>query len=155
MKHIVMAFGFVALVACGEKKEDKPSDKIDIKEIKDEAGVDFAKQNLAEIDTKLASADPGAASSICAVIKPDMPAIKKADAKLAAQVEKQCGHDLAVRSLTVFVERVEAETANGGRTLQCSSLDIYLKTVVAAKAENEPEVVALKERFAKACPPRK
>ncbi|MDQ3337989.1 MAG: hypothetical protein M4D80_22730 [Myxococcota bacterium] len=152
MKHLVLA---LALVAGCDSKEKKSSDKIDLQEIKDEAGVDFARKELANIDTALASTDPGRASSSCAVIKVDMPAIKKADAKLHATLEQRCGKDLALRSLTVFVEKAEAarKAAPDDKFLmECSSFDIYMKPVVSAGAEADPQVSALRERHAAACP---
>jgi hypothetical protein len=151
---LAVVCALVLVTGCGKEKEKDPS-KIDIKEIADEAAVEFARKNLAEIDTKLASQDPGSASSVCTVIKIDMPAIKKADPKLAETIEKRCGRDLAIRSLAVFVEKAEAERAKDPNAVyvpECSGLDIYLKPVVAAGAEADPEVAPLKERHAKACP---
>jgi hypothetical protein len=146
MKHIVLV---VALVGCGSK-EEKAADKIDLQEIKDEAGVEFARKELANIDEALASTDPGRASSSCAVIKGDMPAIKKADPKLHATLEQRCGKDRHMRSLVVFVEKAEAArkaAPDDPRLLECGSWDIYAKGV-----EPGPEVDKLRERYAAACP---
>lgn len=153
MKWLVL----VALVAC-DSKDQSSSDKVDIREIKDEVGVEFARKELANIDKALASDDPGAASSTCAVIKPDMAAIKKADPKLAATVEQRCGKDLALRSLTVFVEKAEAArkaSPDDKFLMECSSFDIYMKPVVSAGAEGDPAVAALRERHATACPAKR
>lgn len=106
MKALVLV---ALLAACGSKKEKEKSN--DLEDMKEEASVDWARKQLPEIDTQLASKDPGQASTTCAVIKPDMAAIKKADAKLAETLAKKCGPDLALRSLAVFVERAEAERA--------------------------------------------
>jgi hypothetical protein len=117
--------------------------------------VEFARKELANIDTALASDDPGRASSSCAVIKPDFAAIKKADAKLAATLEQRCGKDLALRSLTVFVEKAEAarKAEPEARFVpECSSFDIYMKPVTAAGAEADPLVATLRDRHAVACP---
>jgi hypothetical protein len=151
----IVMLAIVMLAIIGAGCENK-TEKLDINEIKDEVGVDFARKNLAEIDAKLASTDPGAASSICAVIKPDLPAIQKADKKLAADVEKRCGRDLAVRSFAVYVEAIEAEHSRdpGKRSWECSSLDIYWKPVITAKADADPEALALKARHGKTCPPK-
>jgi hypothetical protein len=154
MKWLVL----LALVAACDSKEKSSSDKIDIKEIKDEVGVEFARKELANIDTALASTDPGAASSTCAVIKPDMAAIQKADPKLAATIEQRCGKDLALRSLAVFVEKAEAARKadpEGKFIPECSSFDIYMKPVVRAGAEAAPEVAQLRERHAAACPAKR
>lgn len=148
--------GLVLVAGCG-KEDKKSADKIDLQEIKDEAGVEFARKELANIDTALASQDPGAASSSCAVIKPDMAAIKKADAKLAETIEQRCGKDLALRSLTVFVEKAEkARAADPAARFvpECSSFDIYMKPVTKAGAEADPQVAKLRERHAAACPPK-
>lgn len=141
----------VLLVGCGSKKEKSN----DLPDMKDEASVDFARKQIPELDKMLASDDPGQASSTCAVIKPDMPAIEKADKALAAELVKRCNHDLAVRSLAVFVGRAEAERAKDPEAKflgECSGWDIYMKPVKNAKADGEPEVTALRERFSKACP---
>ncbi|MGE0398749.1 MAG: hypothetical protein AB7T06_18725 [Kofleriaceae bacterium] len=142
----------VLLVACGSKKEEKSNDLGDMKE---EASVEFARKQIPELDKMLASKDPGQASSTCAVIKPDMQAIEKADPKLAADLVKRCNHDLALRSLAVFVERAEEERAKDPDAKflgECSGWNIYMKPVINAKADGAPEVAALKERFSKACP---
>lgn len=148
----------LTLIAGCDSKDKKSSDKIDINEIKDEVGVEFARKELANIDKALASTDPGAASSTCAVIKPDMAAIKKADPKLAATVEQRCGKDLALRSLAVFVEKAEAARKadpEGKFIPECSSFDIYMKPVVTAGAEGDPEVAKLRERHTAACPAKR
>lgn len=98
---------------------------------------------------------PGLRLVECAVIEPDLASIRKADKKLAETIERRCGRDLAIRSLAVFVARVEADRAKegpDGRISGCSSLDIYTKSVRAAGVEAAPEVTALVERHAKACP---
>lgn len=146
-----MTIALALLTACSKDKaeEQKPMNVVD------EANLDFARKELPEIDKKLASDDPGAASSSCAVIEPDLASIRKADKKLAETIERRCGRDLAIRSLAVFVGRVEAERAKegpDGRISGCSSLDIYMKSVRAAGVEGDPEVTALVERHAKACP---
>jgi len=149
MKWLIL---LACVSACNSKKEQKTDD---VKDMVNEASVDFARKELPEIDKKLASDDPGAASSSCAVIKPDMPAIRKADAKLADTIEKKCGHDLALRQLAVFVDKAEAARAKEPDSKflsECSSWDIYMKPVTAAKADADPEVATLHDRFAKACP---
>ncbi|MFN0250973.1 MAG: hypothetical protein ACKV2T_29130 [Kofleriaceae bacterium] len=144
----------LALVgACGSKEEKSKSN--DLGDMKDEASVDWARKQIAEIDKLLASKDPGAASSTCAVIKPDMAAIQKADKKLAETLTKKCGPDLALRSLAVFVERAEEERAKDPEATflsECSGWNIFMKTVIATGAESDPSVAPLKERFGKACP---
>lgn len=146
--------------ACSSDKEtskEKAPDEIDMQEMVDEAGVSFAREHLAEIDTLLASDDPGAASSICAVIKPDMPAIEKADTKLAETLTLRCGRDLAIRSLARFVEKAEAAYAADPTdtfSLECSSFSIYMKPVTAAGADSDPEVAKIKARHTKVCPPK-
>lgn len=153
----IIALALVFVVACDSKDKQSSGDKIDLDEIKDEAGVEFARKNLPEIDKQLASSDPGAASSTCSVIKPDMAAIKKADPELAATLERRCGRDLAIRQLAVFVEKAEAARKadpEGKFVPECSSLDIYLKPVVKAGVEADPEVAKLRERHAAACPKR-
>jgi hypothetical protein len=141
----------VMLVACGSKEEKKSDD---VKDMVDDASVDWARKQVPEIEKLLASSDPGAASSNCAVIKPDMAKVQKADKKLAAQLEKLCGHDLHLRSLTVFVEKAEAarKVAPDDKFLmECSSWDIYAKHVPA----DDAELPKLKARYDAACPPRK
>lgn len=148
-----------ALAACGksDKTDDKASDKPAAAkmDVQTEAAVEFAQKQLPEMDKQLASDDPGAASSTCAVIKPDLAKIEKADPKLAATIKERCGHDLALRSLTVFVERAEAARKKdpGARFLsECSSFEIYMKPVTAAGAEADPAIPKLRERHAAACP---
>ena len=151
MKTLLL--GLVLVVGC--KQDNKASDKVDLAEIKDEAGVEFARKELVNIDTALASDDPGRASSSCAVIKPDMAAIKKADAKLATTIEQRCGKDLALRSLAVFVDKAEKARAADpeGRFIpECSSFDIYMKPVTAAGADSDPSIAKLRERHGAACP---
>jgi hypothetical protein len=151
MKYIVAAL----LLVAGCSKEEKSADKIDLQEIKDEAGVDFARKELANIDEALASTDPGRATSSCAVIKGDMPAIKKADPKLHATLEQRCGRDYQIRALTVFVEKIEAarKAAPDDKFLSgCNSLDIYTKGAEKLGLMGDPEVVRLTERHAAACP---
>ncbi len=144
-------------IGCSSDKEsakETSSKDIDMKSMVDEAGVSFARKQLTELDARLASDDPGSASSICSVIKPDMPAIEKADAELAKTLTQRCGHDVAVRSLTRFVEKLEVEHAADpdGFLIDCSSLSIYMKTVIAAKADKEAEVTELIARHTKVCP---
>jgi hypothetical protein len=148
---------FVVVAVLGCKEEKKVDDKIDMKALQAEAGVEFARKELANIDTALASDDPGRASSTCAVIKPDLAAIEKADAKLAAAVKERCGKGLALRSLAVFVEKAEAARKADPEAKfvpECSSFDIYMKPVTAAGAEGDPQVATLRERHAAACPPK-
>lgn len=150
MKALLL-IGF--LVACGSKEEKSKSN--DLEDMKDEASVDWAREQLAALDTQLASKDPGQASSTCAVIKPDMAKIQKADKKLADTLAKKCGPDLALRSLAVFVERAEEERAKDPDAKflgECSGWNIYMKPVTASGAEGDPQVATLKERFSKACP---
>jgi hypothetical protein len=138
----------MVLVACDSKKE-KRSD--DVKDMVDDASVDWARKQVPEIEKLLASDDPGAASSNCAVIKPDMPKIVKADKALAAKLVKLCGHDYNLRSLTVFVERAEAARKakpDDRFLLECGSWDIYAKGIAA----DDPDVVKLKARYDAACP---
>lgn len=151
MKALLLVVLVLVLAGCGSKKEKSN----DIEDMKEEASVEWARKQLPELDTMLASKDPGQASSTCAVIKPDIAAIEKADKKLAEAIAKKCGHDLALRTLTVFVERAEEERAKDPESKflgECSSWDIYMKPVINAKADGAPEVAALKERFGKACP---
>jgi len=143
MKHLVLA---LALVGC---KEKATPDNLDIEDVKDDAAVEWARKELANIETQLQSEDPGRASSGCAVIKPDMAKIKQRDPKLAAKLEQRCGKDLHLRSLTVFVERTEKARAAdpSGRISECWSLDTYAKHV-----EPGPERTKLEVRHAAACP---
>jgi hypothetical protein len=143
MKWMIV-LALASLPACS-KTEDKDSSKESLGDIKTEAAVDWAREQVADIDTRLASKDPGSASSNCAVIKPDMPAIKKADPKLAETLERKCGRDLAVRSMTVAVERAEADAS------ECSSISVYEKMIAKAGADADPEVAKLRERVATAC----
>lgn len=149
----------VVVAACGKDKDKDTSagDKIDLDEIQAEASVEFARKELPNLEAKLASDDPGAASSSCAVIKPDLAAIAKADPKLAKTIAQRCGRDLAIRQLAVFVEKAEAARKadpEGKFVPECSGLDIYLKPVKAAAVESDPEVAKLVERHAAACPKR-
>jgi len=142
--------------ACGKSDEADapPMPQLDIQT---EAAVEFARKELPGLDIKLASDDPGAASSTCAVIKLDLARIRKADPKLAATVEQKCGRDVAMRSLTVFVERAEAarQKEPGAAFLsECSSFDIYMEPLIAAKADADPAVAKLRERHAAVCPKR-
>jgi hypothetical protein len=153
MKSLLVITLVTTLGACGSKEEKSKSN--DLEDMKDEASVDWARKQLAELDTMLASKDPGQASSTCAVIKPDMPKIEKADKKLAETIAKKCGPDLALRSLAVFVERAEEERAKDPDAKflgECSSWNIYMKSVTSSGAEGDPQVATLKERFSKACP---
>ena len=134
----------LALVACSSK-DDKPRPSDDLADIKSEAAVEWARKELPDIDARLASSDPGRASSTCAVIKPDMAKIKKADPELAAILERKCGRDLAVRSMTIAVERAEKDHWD------CSSIPVYEKSIAAAGAGSDPEVIKLRERVAVAC----
>ena len=151
MKRLVLA---IALLGC---KEKSTPDNLDIEAVKDDAAVEWARRELANIETQLQSADPGRASSGCAVIKPDMAKIEKADAKLAAKLEQRCGKDLALRSLAVFVERAEKARAADptGFVPECAGFDIFMKPVIAAGADADPAIAKLRDRHAAACPPRK
>jgi len=144
MNRWMIALALVSVAACSSK-EDKKGSGESLEDIKDEASVDWARKQVAEIDTRLASADPGSASSNCAVIKPDMAKIKQADPKLAETLELRCGRDLAVRSLTIAVERTEKDPS------ECSSIPIYEKMITKANAGSDPEVIKLRERVATAC----
>ncbi len=139
----MFALALVSLAACS-KKEDKEPPKASM-DLKTEAAIDWAREQVAGIDTRLASKDPGSASSPCAVIEPDMAAIKKHDPKLAETLERRCGRDLAVRSMTVAVERAEADAS------ECSSISVYEKMIAAANADADPDVLKLRERVAVAC----
>ena len=144
----------VALVGC---KEKATPDNLDIEDVKDDAAVEWARKELANIETQLQSDDPGRASSGCAVIKPDMAKIKQRDPKLAAKLAQRCGKDLALRSLTVMVEKAEkARAANpeDRMLLECRSFDIYMEPITAAGAESDPSVAKLRDRHTAACPPR-
>ena len=143
----------LSLVACNNAKSDKPAGN-DMQSIKDEAAVEFAQKELPALDAALASTDPGSASSICAVIKPDLKKIRAADAALADAVEKRCGHDLAIRSMTVGVEKAEAarKAEPTGVIFECSSRKSYEKMIAAAGADADPAVAPLRERWAAACP---
>src|SRR5689334_2317165 len=150
MKRLVLV---IAVLGC--KADKQVDDKVDLKALQAEAGVEFARKELANIDTALASDDPGRASSSCAVIKPDLPAIEKADAKLATAIKERCGKGLALRSLTVFVEKTEATRKADPEAKfipECSSFDIYMKPVTAAGAEADPQVATLRDRHGVACP---
>lgn len=148
----ILVASLLVVAACSKDREadGAPSTR----EMIDEASVDFARKQVPEIDKHLASEDPGAASSNCAVIKPDLPAIQKADPKLAATIERRCGRDLAVRSFARYVEKIEAERAKdpAAKVWECSSIESYAKPVRAAGAESDAEYTALLERHAKACP---
>ena len=151
--------GLIALSgACNSGKEEasgEEGEEFDMKATVDEAGVEFARKQLADLDKRLASDDPGSASSICSVIATDMPAIEKADSKLAATLKRRCGRDVAVRSLEKFVKEAEAARAaspDDKFLMECSSFSIYMKPVKAAGADQDPEVAKLHGRFAKACP---
>ena len=136
------------LVACDSKKEKKSDD---VKDMVEEASVDWARKQVPEIEKLLASDDPGAASSNCAVIEPDRPKIRKADKKLADQLAKLCGHDLHLRSLTVFVEKAEAArkaNPDDKRLLECGSWNIYAKGLPA----DDADVTKLEARYDAACP---
>jgi hypothetical protein len=134
------------LVACSSQKDQPKSEKVE--DMVAEASVDWARQQLPEIDKRLASADPGSASSPCAVIKPDMAKIRAADPELAKTLEVRCGRDVAVRSMTVAVERAEKDR------FDCSAIPIYEKSIAKANAGADPEVAKLRERVAAACPKR-
>jgi hypothetical protein len=143
----------LALLAACDSKE-KPKDN-SVEGMIDDANVDFARKEVPEIEKKLASPDPGSAAGSCAVVKPDLPKIRKADKKLADKIEKLCGHDFSIRSLTVFVEKAEAARAkdpNDKFLMECGSWDIYMKPVIAASSGDDPAIAPLKERYAKACP---
>jgi hypothetical protein len=146
-------FVLVLLAGCDSKQAKEKSH--DLEDMKEEASVDWARKQLPELEADLASSDPGKASSACSVIKPDMKAIAKADPKLAETITLRCGHDLALRSLVVFVERAEAArtAAPDDKFLtECSGWSIYMKPVTAAGADGDPQIAALKDRFGKACP---
>jgi len=134
------------LVACSSQKDQPKSEKVE--DMVAEASVDWARQQLPEIDKRLASADPGSASSPCAVIKPDMAKIRAADPELAKTLEVRCGRDVAVRSMTVAVERAEKDR------FDCAVIPIYEKSIAKANAGADPEVLKLRERVAAACPKR-
>jgi hypothetical protein len=145
-------FALALLTACDSKDKAK-SERID--DPVDDATVGFARKEVPEIEKKLASADPGSATGSCSVVGADLPKIRKYDKKLAETIEKLCGHDLSIRSLTVFVEKAEAARAkdpNDKFLLECGSWDIYMKPVLAAKAGDDPAIAPLKERYTKACP---
>lgn len=140
-----IACALLALAAaCGSSKDDAGGGE-SFDDMKTSAEVDWARKQLPELDQQLASADPGKASSACAVIKPDMPKIRKADPKLAETLARRCGRDLAVRSLTVAVERAEADRG------ECSMISVYEKMITEANAGDDPEVAKLRERVAAAC----
>ena len=135
------------LVACSSEKDaPRKSDKVE--DMVAEASVDWARKQVPEIEKRLASADPGSASSPCAVIKPDMPKIRAADPELAKTLELRCGRDVAVRSMTIAVERAEKDR------FDCSAIPIYEKSIAKANAGADPEVAKLRERVAAACPKR-
>lgn len=142
-RRILLALSLAAAGCSSKDDKPRPSDNLD--DIKSEAAVEWARKELPDIDARLASSDPGRASSNCAVIKPDMAKIKKADPELAATLERKCGRDLAVRSMTIAVERAEKDHWD------CSSIPIYEKSITAAGAGSDPEVVKLRERVAVAC----
>jgi hypothetical protein len=144
MNGWIIAIALVAGAACSSKDDTKISDG-DFKAMEDEASVDWARSQLSALDAQLASSDPGSASSTCAVIKPDMRKIKKADPELAETLARKCGRDLAVRSLTVAVERAEKDRS------ACRSISIYEKSITKAGAEADPEVAKLRARVAAAC----
>ena len=146
MKRFVW-LALVLVVACDSKKDKSDSTK----DMVEEAEVDWARKQVPEIAKLLASDDPGAASSNCAVIKPDMPKVRKADKALADKLEKLCGHDRHMRSLTVFVEKAEAArkaAPDDKRLLECGSWDIYAKEL----PPDDAEVTKLKARYSAACP---
>ncbi len=144
--YLALFLGLATVAACSSKTDDKAAGSNNVEDMKDEASVDWARQQLPELDAKLASSDPGAASSTCAVIKPDMPKIRKADAALADVLERKCGRDVAVRSMAVAVERIEKDPK------ECYSISVYEKSVTKANASGDPEVAKLRERVAAVCP---
>ena len=142
----------IALLGCSSKKEDQPAqsnDRLDMADLQSEAAVEFAEKTLPDIDKQLASTDPGAASSACAVIKPDLKKIRKAKPDLAATLEKRCGRDLAVRSLENEVVKIEKDPH------ECPMVGVYEKMVVKAGATEDPDVVKLHARLAAVCPAKK
>jgi hypothetical protein len=156
----------LVLSACskGDEEGTEASDEIEARASKaaeqgrDDAKLSFAREQLAELDKRLASDDPGSASSICSVIKGDIPAIAKSDAKLAETLTTKCGRDLAVRGLERFVERAEAVHAKDPKDTfgkECSSFSIFMKPVDSAGAASDPKVAELKTRFDAVCPPKK
>lgn len=143
------------LLGCGKSKdveEKMPS----MAEMKSEAAVEWAQKQLPEIDKELASTDPGRASSSCAVIKPDLKAIEKADAKLAETLRLRCGHDLRIRELAVDVDRAEvarkAATGASAFVPECSSVKLAVKEIAKGGWSGEPDVTALVARGQVACP---
>jgi hypothetical protein len=142
MKRRLCAIALVVAGACSSKTDEQPARRLDPV---DEASVEYARKALPDLDQRLASSDPGSASSVCAVIKPDLPKIAQADPKLAETLERKCGRDVAVRSLEVAVERAEKDRS------ECSMIPIYEKTITSAGAEADPEVGKLRERVSAAC----
>ncbi len=143
----------VALTACSSSKSDKPKAQLSVQA---ESALDFAREQLPALDKALASSDPGAGSSICAMLKADSKYLREADPALAETAEKRCGHDLAIRSLTVGAERAEAarKAQPTGHIFECSSRNSYEKMITAAGAEGDPALPAVRERWAAACPAR-
>lgn len=144
MKWALLLF----VVACSSEKKQEHADKLDMNEIKTEAAVEFAEKSMPELDAKLASADPGAASSLCTVIMGDYKRIEKAKPELAATIKTRCKRDQYVRSLAVLVDRMEKDKS------ECSKLSIWDKPLVREGLMQDAEVVKLHERAAAACPPK-
>jgi hypothetical protein len=160
---LVLVSSLVLGAACSSEKKSSEEGSTAVKgsdteSMIDDAKVSFARKQLAELDKLLASDDPGAASSTCAVIEVDFPAIEKADSKLAETLKARCGRDLAVRSLARFVEKAEAAHAKDPTdtfSKECSSYPIYMKPVTAAGvAADDAEVAKIKARYDVVCPPK-
>jgi hypothetical protein len=148
-----IALMLVLVLGCG-KDEKKHSDHESMDDMVAEASVDWARKQLPEIDKKLASTDPGSASSVCAVIKPDMKKIEKADPELATQVKQKCLHDYPLRELAVAIDKAEAARAAQptGYVSECSRVTVDIKGL--DKQGLVAEAAALITRGEATCPKR-
>jgi hypothetical protein len=149
-----IAIACVLLLGCGGKKEERHRDKIDMDEIQTESAVEWAQKQLPELDAKLASTDPGAASSICAVLKPDMKRIEKADPDLFKTVTTRCTHDLPLRELAVAIDKAQAaraaDTSPSGFIPECSRVTVDIAGL--DKQGLATEAAALVTRGRTVCP---
>ncbi len=141
----------VLVLGCGKSQKDEKMPSL--AEMKAEAAVEWAHKQLPDLDQRLASTDPGAASSICSVIKPDLASIEKADADLAAQIKQRCFHDLRVRELAVAIDKAEIEQKTPSSVMfGCSRVASDLQALAKDKLDTDPAVVALAPRIATVCP---
>ena len=152
-RHLIAAA--ILVVGCGKSKGKSPSNADEaVAQGLDESAVDFAQQHLADLDTKLASADPGSVTGTCAVIKADLPRIEKADPALAATVKQKCGHDRKVREIAVAIDKAEAarKASPDGHLFECTTVKVELGELAKAGFDQDAAVTALAPRWQAACP---